>query len=116
MNLGADDYLSKPVAHSELMAAVEARLTRRRIQDDNARPFAPDFSSATPLETALGLTPRQAEVLLWVAQGKSNSEIGSILGSAESTVKKHLGNMFEKLGVENRASLMVLALEHLSNQ
>jgi DNA-binding NarL/FixJ family response regulator len=116
MNLGADDYLSKPVEHSELMAAVEARLIRRRIQDDNARPFAPNFSSATPLETALGLTPRQAEVLLWVAQGKSNSEIGSILGSAESTVKKHLGNMFEKLGVENRASLMVLALEHLSNQ
>ena len=115
MNLGADDYLSKPVEHSELMAAVEARLDRRRIQDDNAKPFAPDFSSATPLVAALGLTPREAEVLLWVAQGKSNGEIGTILGAAESTVKKHLNNMFNKLGADNRNSVTVRALEILSN-
>lgn len=115
MNLGADDYLSKPVEHSELMAAVEARLDRRRIQDDNAKPFAPDFSSATPLVAALGLTPREAEVLLWVAQGKSNGEIGTILGTAESTVKKHLNNMFNKLGADNRNSVTVRALEILSN-
>ena len=63
-----------------------------------------DFSDSRPLVNKLGLTPREAEVLLWVAQGKSNSEIGSILGSAESTVKKHLENVYEKLGVRNRTA------------
>ncbi len=64
---------------------------------------------------ALGLTPREAEVLLWVAQGKSNGEIGTILGAAESTVKKHLNNMFNKLGADNRNSVTVRALEILSS-
>jgi DNA-binding NarL/FixJ family response regulator len=116
MNLGADDYLAKPVQHAELMAAVEARLDRRRIQDDNARPYMPDFSSFVPLQKKLGITAREAEVMLWVAQGKSNADIAIILGMAESTTKRHLHNIFEKLGAENRQSLVVQALEVLSNK
>ena len=110
MNLGADDYLPKPISRSDLLASIHARLERATQQ----RPRLPDFKSATPLES-LGLSPREAEVLLWVAQGKSNSEIGTILGSAESTVKKHLNNMFNKLGADNRNTLTVRALEILSN-
>src|SRR4051812_34082495 len=83
MNLGADDFLTKPVAREDLFAAVAARLERAEAHAaqllGKARGFDPDFSSAAPLE-ALGLTPREAEVLLWVAQGKSNSDIGVILG------------------------------------
>src|SRR6185436_17190340 len=69
MNYGADDYLSKPVGHEELLAAISARLERKRTFDEQAREqlanvqFAPDFSSSAPLEK-LGLTPREAEVLL----------------------------------------------------
>jgi DNA-binding CsgD family transcriptional regulator len=63
----------------------------------------------------LGLTEREAEVLLWVAQGKSNGEISTILGAAENTVKKHLQNIFEKLGIESRNAATVRALEVLSN-
>jgi len=112
MNLGADDYLTKPVTASELLSAIDARLKRESLRPPGE--FNPDFSSSAPLE-ALGLTPREAEVLLWVAQGKSNSEISTILGTAENTVKKHLQNLFEKLGIESRNAATVRALEVLSS-
>ena len=75
--------------------------------------FSPDFSSAEPLR-ALGLSPREAEVLLWIAQGKSNEEIGIILGAARNTVKKHVLHLLQKLGVESRNAAAVRALEILS--
>jgi DNA-binding response OmpR family regulator/DNA-binding CsgD family transcriptional regulator len=62
---------------------------------------------------ALGLTPRQAEVAYWVAQGKSNAETAMILGTSPRTVDKHMERIFERLGLENRASLMVAASERL---
>jgi DNA-binding CsgD family transcriptional regulator len=61
----------------------------------------------------LGLTPREAEVLFWVAQGKTNPEIATILGIGLTTVKKHLEATFAKLGVENRTSAATMALENL---
>lgn len=112
MNLGADDYLTKPVNASDLIAAVEARLTREQLRPPAE--FKPDFSSPAPLEQALGLTPREAEVLLWVAQGKGNAEIAIILGATEHTIKKHLQNIFEKLGLDSRNACTVRALEVLS--
>jgi DNA-binding CsgD family transcriptional regulator len=65
------------------------------------------------LERAFGLTAREAEVLLWVAQGKSNPEISSILGAAENTIKKHLQHIFEKMGVDNRNAATLRTLEVL---
>jgi len=112
MNLGADDYLTKPVPKTELLQAIEARL--RRSEQQAKRQFRPDFSSHTPLLT-LGLTPRAAEALLWVAQGKTNSDIATILGISESTVKKHLLDIFDKLGVETRSAATLRALEVLSS-
>ena len=113
MNLGADDYLVKPATATELLAAIDARFRR-----ETQRPpgeFAPDFTSSAPLES-LGLTAREAEVLLWVAQGKSNAEISTIIGAAENTVKKHLQNIFEKLGLESRNAASVRALEVLGSR
>ena len=111
MNLGADDYLTKPVANADLIRAIEARLRRSERQAN--REFKPDFSSSAPL-LQLGLTPRAAEALLWLAQGKTNSDIATILGITESTVKKHVQEMFEKLGVETRGAATVRALEVLN--
>ncbi len=111
MNLGADDYLTKPVANNELVQAIEARL--RRSQQQAQREFKPNFSTAGPL-LKLGLTPRAAETLLWLCQGKTNSDIATILGITESTVKKHVQEIFEKLGVETRGAATVRALEVLN--
>jgi DNA-binding NarL/FixJ family response regulator len=113
MNLGADDYLTKPATATDLLAAVSARLDRE--QKRPAADFNPDFSSAAPLE-ALGLTARESEVLLWVAQGKSNPEISTILGTAENTIKKHLQHIFEKIGVDNRNAATLRTLEVLSRR
>lgn len=111
MNLGADDYLTKPVDKADLLRAVHTRLAR--VEQLARREFHPNFDSAVPLE-ALGLTPRVAEVLLWVAQGKTNADIGQILGISESTVKKHLLDIFERLGVETRSAAAGRALEVLA--
>jgi DNA-binding NarL/FixJ family response regulator len=113
MNLGADDYLTKPVAKPDLLAAIHSRLERAVQQ---AVPeFKPNFDSARPLEVALDLTPRVAETLLWLAQGKTNPEIATILGNSESTVKKHVLEIFERLGVETRTAASLCALEVLSS-
>ena len=112
MNLGADDYLTKPVANSDLVRAIETRL--RRSEQQMRREFKPDFSSSEPL-MRLGLTPRATETLLWLAQGKTNSDIATILGITESTVKKHVQEIFEKLGIETRGAATVRALELLNS-
>jgi DNA-binding CsgD family transcriptional regulator len=57
-----------------------------------------------------GLTRREAEMLQWVTQGKTNAEIGCILSISLATVKKHLQHVYEKLGVETRTAAATLAL------
>jgi DNA-binding NarL/FixJ family response regulator len=117
MNFGADDYLSKPVMRDELLIAIESRLARAKALqqqlDENAG-FKPDFTSHEPLQRAFGLTPREAEVLLWVTQGKSNGDVAMILGMSEKTAKQHLGTCFQKMGVESRNAASLQALEILS--
>jgi DNA-binding NarL/FixJ family response regulator len=113
MNLGADDYLTKPVAKNDLLGAIRSRLERAAQQA--APEFKPSFDSAKPLEDALGLTPRVAETLLWLAQGKTNGEIATILGNSESTVKKHVLEIFAQLNVETRTAASLRALEVLSS-
>jgi len=55
------------------------------------------------------LTTREAEVLRWVAAGKSDAQIGAILGISARTVQKHLQNVYDKLGVENRTAAAMRA-------
>lgn len=59
------------------------------------------------------LTPRETEVLSWLAKGKTNRDIGEILGMSPRTVNKHLEHVFEKLGVETRAAAAALASREL---
>ena len=66
------------------------------------------------VKAALGspeLTPREAEVLFWISQGKSNHAIGIILGAKTGTICKHVEHIFSKLNVENRTSAAVVALD-----
>lgn len=109
MNLGADDYLTKPVVPDDLTAAIRARLRRA----ESGGPRKPVQEQTPVLLESLGLTPREAEVLFWVARGKTNDEIAVVLGVGRTTVKKHLESTFAKLGVENRTAAAAMALEQM---
>ncbi len=71
-----------------------------------------DALAVSRLATA-SLTPRETEVLSWIAKGKTNRDVGEILGMSPRTVNKHLEHVFEKLGVETRAAAAALASREL---
>lgn len=61
------------------------------------------------LAETLALSPREAEVLVWIARGKSNRDVGEILDLSTRTVTKHVEQIFQKLGVENRTAAALAA-------
>jgi DNA-binding CsgD family transcriptional regulator len=63
-----------------------------------------------------GLTPRESEVLAWVAKGKTNAEVGAILEMSARTVQKHLEHIYRKLGVETRTTATVRVLKMLEGR
>lgn len=63
------------------------------------------------LKDSLGLTFREAEILMWISRGKTNKEVGLILESSHRTVNKHLEHIFEKLGVATRAAAVAMVLQ-----
>ncbi|MDD4943680.1 MAG: response regulator transcription factor [Rhodoferax sp.] len=78
-----------------------------------------DQSVIETIALSFKLTPKEAEVLYWVVKGKTNRDIGDILGSSPMTVKKHLERIFAKLGVENRtaaASMVMRCIRQLQPQ
>jgi DNA-binding CsgD family transcriptional regulator len=64
---------------------------------------------------SLGLTRRETEVLTWITQGKTNHEIGVILGVSTRTVCKHVQRILNKLKVENRTAAAAIAIGTLAN-
>jgi DNA-binding CsgD family transcriptional regulator len=94
------------------------RLTVRVLADTGrcqilAMDERPRNLSSEPIQR-LGLTARQSEILLWVAQGKTNSEVGRILGLSPGTVHKHLEHVFERLGVETRTAAAARVWESIA--
>jgi len=69
-----------------------------------------DDLSARRLAERLGLTMRESEVLSWLSAGKTNRDIGEILGMSPPTVNKHLEHIYIKLGVETRSAAAAVAL------
>ncbi len=67
------------------------------------------------LQTSLNLTAREAEVLLWITKGKTNRDIGKILGISPRTINKHSENIYKKLDVENRTSAAAKASDFLDH-
>lgn len=116
LRAGASGFLLKDATPEELVAAVrvvaagEALLapavTSRLIAHFARQPAL----VGTP--PSLGeLTPREREVLVWVARGESNSEIAARLVLAEQTVKTHVSRIFLKLGIRDRAQAVMVAYE-----
>jgi len=81
-----------------------------RLSEENGEP------PEEQLRRKFSLTAREAEVLLWVARGKANKDIAEILLLSPRTVNKHLEQIFEKLGVENRTAAAALAASLLVSQ
>ena len=67
-------------------------------------------NEATVLKDTLAITRREAEVLEWIAKGKTNREIAQILELSPRTINKHLEQIFKKMGVENRTSAATMAV------
>jgi DNA-binding response OmpR family regulator/DNA-binding CsgD family transcriptional regulator len=89
---------------------------QERTSDDDWLVVLREISDAAVIEAmvrALALTLREAEVLYWVVKGKTNRDIGDILGSSPTTVKKHLEHVYVKLGVETRTAAASVAMSRV---
>ena len=64
------------------------------------------------LKSSFGLTPREAEILMWISRGKTNKEVGLILDTSPRTVNKHLEHIFEKLGVPTRTAAVTKVMNN----
>lgn len=84
-------------------AASDNEYLLRLVNDDQA-------DECDLLKQRFAVTKREAEVLLWVAKGKTNREIAQILELSPRTVNKHLEQLFKKIGVENRTTAATLAV------
>ena len=116
LQAGASGFLLKNVPPEELVAAIHViatgdavvapRITRRLLDR-----FAGRLVPAAEAPALRGLTEREHEVLLHVAQGLSNAEIATRLVVSEATVKTHVGRILAKLGLRDRVQAVVLAYE-----
>jgi DNA-binding NarL/FixJ family response regulator len=114
---GASGFLLKNARPDELLSAIRAVLSgdavvapsaTRRLLDR----VAGDLPSQTGEDPRLAeLTPREREVLIEIARGRSNAEIAAGLFMAEATVKTHVGRLFAKLDQRDRVQLAVFAYE-----
>jgi DNA-binding CsgD family transcriptional regulator len=88
-----------------------ARLIVRRVQSEDRSLLLLAEESGLTISRRLkrfALTPRESEVLHWIAEGKSNAEIATILGLTPGTVKLHVERILTKLGVENRTAAALI--------
>jgi DNA-binding NarL/FixJ family response regulator len=118
LRAGASGFLLKDASRAHLLEAIHVvhdgeallspSITRRMIEDYAARtePLRPSAELVT------GLTPRERETLLLVARGLSNPEIAARLVVTEATVKSHIGSLFAKLQLRDRAQAVVFAYEN----
>lgn len=109
LRAGARGYLTKDAGGEEIVRAVRdvmsgqaglsPRVQRRLLESVTA----PAPETAGPDELPDGLTPREAEVLVLIAEGLPNGEIARALCIGAATVKTHINNLFAKTGVRDRA-------------
>jgi two-component system alkaline phosphatase synthesis response regulator PhoP len=108
LKIGADDYIVKPFILPNLLARIEAVLRRSNWQKEEIKKTEKTLNKDVNIEA---LTPKEKEVLSYVAKGASNQEIADILCVRDVTVKTHLNNIFKKLKVTNRTQAVLLAMQ-----
>ena len=120
--VGGIDYVTKPIRPQEVVARIGSHIKTARMMAqargvidalEEKMAVQPTALSALGLIPALEqyrLTPRETDVLNWLAKGKTNRDIAEILGMSPRTVNKHLEHIFIKLGVETRSAAAGMAL------
>ncbi|KQX88092.1 LuxR family transcriptional regulator [Variovorax sp. Root473] len=99
--------------------SLSLRLHRQTGEDDDGDEWmivmreVSDTAVIEAMSLSLKLTAREAEVLYWVVKGKTNKDIGEILGSSPATAKKHLERVYVKLGVETRTAAAGVAIKRI---
>jgi DNA-binding NarL/FixJ family response regulator len=111
LEAGAVGYLLKDCEPADLLSAI-------RSAGAGGVPLDPRVAGALlpkrqPTSLADQLSDREREVLLLASKGMANKQIGRALGIAERTVKAHLGNVFRRIGVNDRTSAALWARENL---
>ena len=116
INAGAVGYVLKQVGNDELLRAIQAAARGEALLDPSttARLLTRvREADRKAIEDAFrDLSDREMDVLVHLARGRTNAEIGSILNLSEKTVGNYVGKMFEKLGLKNRIELAAYAYEH----
>jgi DNA-binding NarL/FixJ family response regulator len=104
LEAGVRGYILKEMVHTEVVRAIRVVQSGKRLMPPEV---AERLSEHFP---QVALTPREIEVLQYVAKGYGNKEIGARLGTAAGTVKMHLQNILSKLGASDRTHAVTLAI------
>lgn len=110
LQAGAMGYLLKNVSATELSSAIRSAYARRMTLSSEAAQVLVQATTQT-VPASDDLTEREREVLALMADGLNNGEIAEKLVVSPSTVKFHIANIFNKLGVDNRVAAVTLALQ-----
>jgi DNA-binding NarL/FixJ family response regulator len=113
LEAGASGFLLKDVPRTQLLHAVRVVAAGDQLVAPSVTRRLVERFMRTPSSTGMldGLTDRERDVLRLVGRGFSNAEIARELVLGEATVKTHVGNVFAKCGVRDRAQAVVLAYE-----
>jgi FixJ family two-component response regulator len=103
MKAGAVEFLTKPFRDQDLLDAIQQGLERDRTRR------AQESEVATLRERLELLTPREREVLPWVASGLPNKQIADAVGASEATIKVHRSQLMRKMGAPSLADLVRMA-------
>ena len=109
IGLGTVAYLVKSATMEELHAAVHTAANSPVGPENEVLIVAPPRAFRDPADAA-GLSERELEVLLMVARGMSNQQIAVALHLSEATIKRHLANIYPKIGVSSRGEAVRKAL------
>ncbi|HEY7335812.1 MAG TPA: response regulator transcription factor [Bryobacteraceae bacterium] len=105
LEAGVRGYILKEMVHSEIVKAIRTVQSGKRLMPPEV---AERLSEYFP---QVALTPREVEVLSFVARGLANKEIAHKLGTANGTIKMHVQNILEKLGASDRTHAVTIAIE-----
>ena len=105
LEAGVRGYILKEMVHTEVVRAIRTVQAGKRLMPPEG---AERLSEYFP---QVALTPREVEVLGYVARGLANKEIAHQLGTANGTIKMHVQNILEKLGASDRTHAVTIAIE-----